>query len=178
MKLLFDFFPIILFFVAFKFGGVYVATASAIAATVLQIGWVLLRRRRVEPMLWVSLVIVVVFGGATLLLHDETFIKWKPTVLYWVFALTLAGSQLLRGRNLVQKLMGSQMELPAEAWLRLNWSWVGYFLIMGGANLWVAFHYPTATWVNFKLFGSLVLTFIFAIVQTVLIARALPRSAA
>ena len=177
MKLLFDFFPIILFFVAFKFGGIYVATAGAIAATVLQIGWVWLRRRRVEPMLWVSLVIVVLFGGATLLLHDETFIKWKPTVLYWVFALSLAGGQLLMRRNLIRSLLGSQLELPEAAWTRLNWSWSGYFALMGAVNLWVAYTFSTATWVNFKLFGSLGLTLVFAVLQSLLIARHLPSKA-
>lgn len=174
MKLLFDFFPIILFFVAFKVGGIYVATAVAIAATVLQIAWVWLRGRRVEPMLWVSLVIVVLFGGATLLLHDETFIKWKPTVLYWVFALALAGGQLLLRRNLIRSLLGSQLELPDAAWVRLNWSWAGYFAVMGVANLWVAYRFSTATWVNFKLFGSLGLTVVFAVLQSLLIARYLP----
>jgi intracellular septation protein len=174
MKLLFDFFPIILFFVAFKAGGIYVATGVAIAATVLQIAWVWLRGRRVEPMLWVSLVIVVLFGGATLLLHDETFIKWKPTVLYWVFALTLAGGQLVLRRNLIRSLLGSQLELPEAAWTRLNWSWAAYFALMGVANLWVAFTFSTATWVNFKLFGSLGLTLVFAVLQSLLIARYLP----
>ena len=122
MKLLFDFFPIILFFVAFKIGGIYVATGVAIAATFAQIGWVWFKGRRVEPMLWVSLVIVVLFGGATLLLHNDPFIKWKPTVLYWVFAAALVGGQVLFRKNLIQSLLGSQMQLPGAAWTRLNWS--------------------------------------------------------
>ena len=138
MKLLFDFFPIILFFVAYKFGGIYVATGVAIAATFAQIGWVWFKHRKVDAMLWVSLVVVVVFGGATLLLHDETFIKWKPTVLYWLFALALAGGQLIYRKNLIRSLLGSQMELPAFAWSRLNWSWTAYFAIMGLLNIWVA----------------------------------------
>ena len=174
MKLLFDFFPILLFFVAFKFGGIYVATAVAIVATIVQIAWIWLRGRRVEPMLWVSLIVVVLFGGATLVLHDQTFIKWKPTVLYWVFALSLAGGQLLWRRNLIRSLLGSQLELPDAAWTRLNWSWTGYFTVMGVANLWVAYNFSTATWVNFKLFGSLGLTLVFALLQSLLIARYLP----
>lgn len=174
MKLLFDFLPIVLFFVAFKFGGIYVATGTAIAATLGQVGWTWARGRRVDPMLWVSLVIVIVFGGATLLLHDETFIKWKPTVLYWSFALALAGTRLVTGRNLIRSLLQSQLELPEAVWTRLNWSWAGYFAVMGVANIWVAMHFPTAVWVNFKLFGSLALTAVFAVVQSLMIARHLP----
>ena len=177
MKLLFDFLPIILFFAAFKFGGIYVATGVAIAATIGQIAWVRLRGRKVEPMLWISLVIVVVFGGATLLLHDETFIKWKPTVLYWVFATALLGGRWILRRNFIRELLGSQLELPPRAWDRLNWSWAVYFAVIGIANLWVAFHYSTATWVNFKLFGSLGITLVFAVVQSVLIARDMPSRA-
>ena len=175
MKLLFDFFPIILFFVAFKFGGIYVATGVAIAATFAQIGWVWFKGRRVEPMLWVSLVIVVLFGGATLLLHNDTFIKWKPTVLYWVFAVVLVGGQVLFRKNFIRQLLGTQMDLPAVAWARLNWSWAGYFAIMGIVNIWVAYHYSTAVWVDFKLFGSLGLTLVFAVIQSLMIARYLPQ---
>ena len=175
MKLLFDFFPIILFFVAYKFGGIYVATGVAIAATFAQIGWVWFKHRKVDAMLWVSLVVVVVFGGATLLLHDETFIKWKPTVLYWLFALALAGGQLIYRKNLIRSLLGNQMELPTVAWNRLNWSWTVYFAVMGLLNIWVAYHFSTAAWVNFKLFGSLALTLVFAIIQSLMIARYLPQ---
>jgi intracellular septation protein len=175
LKLIFDFFPIILFFVAFKFGGIYVATGVAIAATFAQIGWVWFKGRNVEPMLWVSLVIVVLFGGATLLLHNDTFIKWKPTVLYWVFAVVLVGGQLLFRKNFIRQLLGTQMDLPAVAWTRLNWSWAGYFAIMGIVNIWVAYHYSTAVWVDFKLFGSLGLTLVFAVIQSLMIARYLPQ---
>ncbi len=175
MKLLFDFFPIILFFVAFKFGGIYVATAVAIAATFGQIGWVWFKGRKVEPMLWVSLVIVVLFGGATLLLHNDTFIKWKPTVLYWVFAVVLVGGQVLFRRNFIRQLLGTQMDLPAVAWARLNWSWAAYFAVMGILNIWVAYRYSTAIWVDFKLFGSLGLTLVFAVIQSLMIARYLPQ---
>ena len=175
MKLLFDFFPIILFFAAFKFGGIYVATAVAILATFGQIGWVWFKGRKVEPMLCVSLVIVVLFGGATLLLHNDTFIKWKPTVLYWVFAVVLLGGQVLFRRNFIRQLLGTQMDLPAVAWTRLNWSWAAYFAVMGIVNIWVAYHYSTAIWVDFKLFGSLGLTLVFAIIQSLMIARYLPQ---
>ncbi len=171
MKFLFDFFPIVLFFVAFKFAGIYVATATAIAATFVQIGWLKFRRRKVDTMMWVSLAIIVVFGGATLALHDETFIKWKPTVLYWLFGATLAGAQLLWRKNLIRAMLGEQVTLPDSAWARLNWSWVGFFAIMGVANLYVAFNFSTDAWVNFKLFGGMGLMLVFVVLQAVFLAR-------
>src|SRR5918999_3240959 len=130
MKFLFDLFPIILFFIAFKLADIYVATAVAIAATFLQVGWLKLRGKRVEPMLWASLAIIAVFGGATLLLQDETFIKWKPTVLYWLFGVVLAGSLAFR-RNLIRMMLSQQMQLPEPVWSRLNLSWIGFFALMG-----------------------------------------------
>ena len=112
MKFLFDLFPVVLFFVAFKLADIYVATGVAIAASMLQVGWLKLRRKRVEPMLWASLAIIVVFGGATLALQDETFIKWKPTVLYWLFGAVLGGSALLLRRNLLRAMLAEQIVLP------------------------------------------------------------------
>ena len=177
MKFLFDLFPVILFFVAFKFAGIYVATAVAMAATVGQIGWVWVRHRKVEPMLWVSFGVIVVFGSATLLLQDETFIKWKPTVLYWLFAASLAIAQVAFRRNLIRAMMGKQLQLPAQAWTQLLWSWAGFFAIMGGANLYVAFNYPTDIWVNFKLFGGMGLMFAFVIGQAFFLSRHLQEDA-
>src|SRR5258708_13179130 len=106
-------------------------------------------------MMWISLAIIVVFGGATLALHDETFIKWKPTVLYWLFAVSLAGSELLFRRNLIRAMLGEQVRMPDGVWVRLNWSWVAFFTLMGAANLLVAYNFPTDTWVNFTLFGGM-----------------------
>ena len=167
MKLLLDFFPIILFFVTFKTWGIMAATAVAIAATVLQIGYMWRKNGFVEPMQWVSLVVIVVFGGATLLTQDETFIKWKPTVLYWVMGGALLLGQLIFKKNGIKTLMGAQMSLPDAVWQRVNLSWVGFFTVMGFANLWVAFSFSTSTWVNFKLFGGLGLMFAFVAVQAV-----------
>ena len=135
MKLLTDFLPIALFFITFKLAGIYVATAVAIAATLLQIGWLYFRNGKVEAMQWVSLVIIVLFGGATLVFHDDTFIKWKPTVLYWLMGAALALGHLVFKRNFLQSLMGSQLELPAPVWLRLLWAWTGFFVLMGVLNL-------------------------------------------
>ncbi len=171
MKFLFDLFPVLLFFIAFKFAGIYVATAVAIAATFGQIGWLKLRRKPVDTMLWVSLAIIVIFGGATLVLHDETFIKWKPTVLYWMFALILGGATLFFRRNLIRSLMQEKMELPDAAWQRMNLSWIAFFSLMGALNLYVAFHYPTETWVNFKLFGGMGLMLVFVLIQGAMLSK-------
>ena len=171
MKFLFDLFPVILFFVAFKFAGIYVATAVAMAATIGQIGWVWFRHRKVDPMLWVSFGVIVVFGSATLLLQDETFIKWKPTVLYWLFAASLSVAQVVFRKNLIRAMMEKQLQLPETAWTRLVWSWAAFFTLMGGANLYVAFNYSTDLWVNFKLFGGMGLMFAFVIGQALFLAR-------
>ena len=171
MKFLFDLFPVILFFIAFKVQGIYVATAVAIAASVAQIGWLWLRRRKIDAMLWVSLAIIVVFGSATLILHDETFIKWKPTVLYWLFAIVLGASTLFFRKNLIRAMLAERIQMPESAWRRLNLSWVGFFAVMGCLNLYVAFNYPTDTWVNFKLFGGMGLMLAFVIGQSLFLAR-------
>ncbi|WP_153116366.1 septation protein A [Rhodocyclus tenuis] len=171
MKLLFDLFPVLLFFIAFKMADIYVATTVAIVATIGQIAWVWLRHRRVEPMQWVSLVIVGVFGGMTLALHDETFIKWKPTILYWVFAVALFASARFFGKNLIQKMLSEQMQLPEHVWARLNLSWIGFFVFMGIANLLVAFNFSTDDWVNFKLFGGMGLMLVFVVVQGLLLSK-------
>lgn len=171
MKLLIDFFPIILFFVAFKVWGIYAATAVAIAATVLQIAYLRFRNGRVEPMQWVSLGVIVLFGGATLLAESETFIKWKPTVLYWLMGGALLFGQLIFRKNLLRSVMGAQLQLPEAVWLRLNWAWTGFFAVMGALNLWIAFHFDTDTWVNFKLFGGMGLMLVFVVAQALYLSR-------
>ena len=171
MKFLFDLFPVVLFFVAFKLADIYVATAVAIGATVLQVGWLKLRAKRVEPMLWASLAIIAVFGGATLALQNETFIKWKPTVLYWLFGAVLAASALGFRRNLIRAMLSEQMQLPEPVWWRLNLSWVGFFAFMGALNLYVAYNFPTDLWVNFKLFGGMGLMLLFVVAQALFLSR-------
>jgi intracellular septation protein len=170
MKFLFDFFPVILFFIAFKAADIYVATGVAIGATFVQVAWLKLRGKRVEPMLWASLAIIAVFGGATLLLQDETFIKWKPTVLYWLFGIVLTGAAAF-GRNLIRLMLSEQIQLPAPVWSRLNWSWVGFFGFMGAINLYVAYHYSTDQWVNFKLFGGMGLMLLFVLAQALVLSK-------
>lgn len=173
MKFLFDIFPVILFFAAFKLGDIFIATGVAIAATFAQIAWLMLRGRKVDTMLWVSLAIIVVTGGLTLIFHDETFIKWKPTVLYWAFASVLAGSVLFFRKNLIRSLLAEQIDAPDFVWSRLNWSWVGFFVFMGFANLAVAFalNLSTETWVNFKLFGGIGLMLVFAVAQGLVLSK-------
>lgn len=171
MKLLFDLFPVILFFIAFKVFDIYIATAVAIAATVAQIAWTRWRHGKVDTMLWVSFVIIAVFGGATLLLHDETFIKWKPTVLYWLFSVILLFSSLLFNKNLVHTLLHEKIALPLHVWHRLNLIWSLFFAILGFINLYVAFSFPTETWVNFKLFGFTALMVVFILGQSMWLAK-------
>ncbi|MDX9994927.1 MAG: septation protein A [Rhodocyclaceae bacterium] len=171
MKFLFDLFPVILFFAAYKFADIYVATGVAIVATIAQIAWVRFRHGKVEKMLWVSFGLIVVFGGMTLLLRDPTFIKWKPTVLYWLFALVLFGSALFLRRNLIRAMLEQQVSLPDPVWTRLNLSWVGFFTVMGGLNLYVAYHYSEADWVNFKLFGGMGLMLVFIVAQGLMLAK-------
>ncbi len=171
MKFLFDLFPVLVFFVAFKFFGTYHATAMAIAATFLQIGWVVFKRRKVEPMLWMSLGLIVVLGGATIYLQNETFIKWKPTVLYWLFSVVLGIAQLFFKKNLIRTMMEKQMTLPEPVWGWVLVSWIGFFAVMGVLNLYVAFNYSTDTWVNFKLFGGTGLMLIFVFAQALMLGK-------
>ncbi|MCR4304927.1 MAG: septation protein A [Gallionella sp.] len=171
MKLLFDLFPVILFFAAFKFQGIYVATAAAIAATIAQIVWTKFRHGKVDTMLWVSFAIIAVFGGATLLLRDETFIKWKPSVLYWMFSAILLVSNIWFNKNLMKTLLQEKIALPLHAWHRLNLSWSLFFAVLGFINLYVAFNYSTDAWVNFKLFGFTGLMLVFILAQGAWLAK-------
>ena len=176
MKFLFDLFPVILFFVAFKFSDIFVATGVAIAATAVQIGYVLARGRKVSNMQWASLAIIGIFGGATLLLRDETFIKWKPTVLYWLAGLVFLGG-LAFGKNLVKTVMAEGLELPEHVWFKLCIAWGVFFLFKGTLNLYVAYTYSTDFWVNFKLFGGMGLMILFIIAQALWLSKYLPDEA-
>lgn len=175
MKFLFDLFPVILFFAAFKFFGIFTATAVAIAATIGQIIYVKLRQGTVDKMLMLSGVIITVFGGATLLLRDPQFIQWKPTILYWLFFAGILGSQLFFGKNPIRSLMEKQISLPDDIWSKLNIAWSLLFLALGFINLYVAYHFSQDIWVDFKLFGITGIMFLFIILQTVYISRYLPK---
>ena len=202
MKFLFDLFPVILFFLSYKLSEarpqaaldfigqilgplglgsaitatqapILVATLVVIVATALQIGWVWFRHGKVDKMLWVSLVLVVFFGGLTLVFHDDTFIKWKPTVLYWLFAVVLLFSATVLKKNLIRQMLEVQVQLPEPLWLRLNLAWVLFFAVLGALNLVIAFalNLPTDVWVNFKLFGTMGLMFAFIIAQGMFLAK-------
>ena len=176
MKFLLDFFPVILFFIAFKVSDIFVATAVAIGATIVQIGWVLARRQKVSNMQWMSLVIIVIFGGATLLLRDETFIKWKPSVLYWLAGVTFLGGLAMK-TNLVKAVMGEGLTLPEPVWTKLCVAWGVFFLFKGTLNLWVAYTFDTETWVNFKLFGGMGLMLAFVLAQAMWLSKYMPEEA-
>ena len=172
-KLLFDLFPLVLFFIAFRAYDIYVATGVAIAASIGQFIWLKARGKVIEATHWINLTVIVVFGGATLFFHNDVFIKWKPTVLYWMFAAILVGSRLLTGKNLMQKLMGSQISMPAAVWNKLNYGWAAFFAFSGALNLYVAFsgQFTDSQWVSFKVFGLLALLLVFVVIQSVWLGR-------
>jgi intracellular septation protein len=171
MQLFLDLLPVVAFFIAYKLAGIYVATGVLIVGVLAQTAVSWIRHRKVSPMLLTSAVLVLVFGGLTLLVHDAIFIKWKPTIVDWLFAVAFLVSSFWRGQPLVQRLMGEQVQLDAGVWKRLNLMWVGFFAVCGALNLYVAFNFSESTWVNFKLFGLFGLTLVFALLQGVWIAR-------
>ena len=171
MKFLFDFFPILLFFIAYKVFDIYVATAVAIAASFVQVGWFWLQYRRVEKMHVITLLMITVLGGATLIFHDDTFIKWKVSVVNWLFGIAFLGSQFIGKKPIIQRMMEASVDLPAPIWLRLNLAWALFFISTGFLNLYVAYNYDLDTWVNFKMFGMLSLTILFIFVQALFIGR-------
>jgi intracellular septation protein len=200
MKFLFDLLPVILFFGVFKWaetntdaaqsfvshylsglisGGeitasqapILLATCIAILASFAQIGYLLLKKQKIDGMLWVSLIIIVLFGGATIYFHDEMFIKWKPTILYWCFGFALLISQVFVKKNLVRAMMEKQMRLPDAIWTKVNLAWIAFFIFMGLLNLYIAYNFPTPTWVNFKMFGGMGLMFVFIIGQSLYLSK-------
>jgi intracellular septation protein len=173
MHFLAEYFPLILFFVAYKLADIYVATAVAILASIAQIAYFHVRRGKVAPIHWMSLAIIVIFGGATLLLHDETFIKWKPTVLYWLFAMVLLLGRLVFRRNLIAALLPG-VALPEPLWGRITWAWVGFLAAMGAANLYIASRFSTDVWVNFKIWGGIGMFMLAAVGTVASVARHLP----
>ena len=195
MKLLFDVFPVILFFIFFKFGNshpetaeailahfdivlpaaikpaIFLATLVSIFATTFQIIWTKLRHGKVDTMLWISFCVIALLGGATLIFHNDTFIRWKPTVLYWLFSIALLGSNLILKKNLIRSALSHKIALPVRVWNQLNLSWSIFFLTLGFINLYVAYTYTIETWVNFKLFGFTALMLIFVVAQSAWLSK-------
>jgi intracellular septation protein len=172
MKLLLDFLPIIIFFAVYKTSGdIILATAVLIPATMLQMLYTWIRTHRIEKMQLVTLVLVVLMGGATVIFQDKTFIQWKPTVVNWLFGAVFLGSQFIGKKTVVQRLMDANIALPAQAWRNLNIAWVIFFISMGIVNLAVAYSLSEEAWVNFKLFGMLGLTFVFILAQGLYMSR-------
>jgi intracellular septation protein len=171
MQFVVDLLPVIAFFIAYKLAGIYVATAVLIVGVLAQtvVSWI--RFRKVSAMLLTTAALVLVFGGLTLYLHDATFIKWKPTIVNWLFAVVFLASQFVPGPSVIQRMLGESVTLAAPDWTRLNLAWVAFFVASGTLNLYVAYHYPEATWVNFKLFGLMGMTLAFAVAQGFWIAR-------
>ncbi|MFL6711072.1 MAG: septation protein A [Massilia sp.] len=203
MKFLFDLFPIALFFGVFRWGEhhqeaahsllqqylggliagggatasqspIILATVIGILGTLLQIGYLLIARKKVDGMLWVSAAVIIVMGGATIYLHDDTFIKWKPTILYWAFAAILLFYQTVMGKNLMKSVMGEAMKLPEFVWQKVLWAWVGFLAALGALNLLVAFVIfkgDTSAWVNFKVFGATGIFFVFVVGMGVMLSK-------
>ena len=185
MKLFFDFLPIALFFIAYKFGGgiyqwdgqeydikgIYVATAVMIIASILQVTITWLFTKKVEKSHLITLVLVLILGGATLWLQNPDFIKWKPTAVNWLFAFAFFASMVFTKKSLLERMMAEHIEMPAAIWFKLNIAWILFFIGSGLANLYVAFNFEEATWVNFKLFGLLGLTIVFIIGQSIYLAQ-------
>lgn len=200
MKFLFDFFPILLFFGVYALGEHYpqtanalaveylvglvagatikatlapvlLATAVAIAATIVQISYMLMRRKKIDALLWVSFAIISVMGGLTIYFQNDTFIKWKPTLVYWCFASAFLGTQIFSKKNLIRTMMEKQIPLPDHVWPQLNLAWTVFFALMGVLNLYVAFSFSLSTWVTFKAFGATGLMFVFIIGQTLFLSK-------
>jgi len=153
---------------------IMLATLIAIAATLAQIFYLILRRKKIDGMLWISFLIISVFGGMTIYFHNETFIKWKPTMLYWCYALALIISEFVMHKNLTRAFLSKleeDMVIPESVWTKLNIIWIAFFIAMGGLNLLIAFNFSTDVWVNFKLFGSMGFMFVFLLLQIVYLSR-------
>jgi intracellular septation protein len=165
MQILLEFIPIFAFFIAYKMGGIFVATATLIVVVIVQatIQWV--QHRKISPMMMISAVLVLVFGGITLILKDKTFIQWKPTVLYWLFAIAFVVSRFIGDKPIIERLLGENITLERSLWTKLNTTWAIFFVFLGCVNLYVAYHYDEATWVNFKLFGLMGLMLVFTVAQ-------------
>lgn len=176
MKQLLEFIPVILFFITYKLYDIYTATAVIIVATIIQVGISWFMHKKVENMQWITLGLIVVMGGATIYLQDEQFIKWKLTVIEWLFGLSFLGSQFFGKKTFVERMMGASIELPASIWNKLNLAWATFFISVGGINIYVMQNYNTDDWVTFKTFGVPGLMLVFIVIQMFFIYKHIPNT--
>jgi len=176
MKQLVEFIPIILFFIAFKVYDIYVATAVVIVATICQVAYNWFRHRKVETMQWITLGLILVFGGATIYLQDEQFIKWKLSIIEWLFGFAFLGSQYIGKKPFIERMMSANLSLPEPIWKRLNLMWALFFISVGFINIYVMFNYDTDAWVDFKTFGVPGLMVIFILLQMVILYKYIPET--
>lgn len=176
MKQLFEFFPILLFFIAFKLYDIYVATAVVIVATILQVAFTWFKYRKVEIMQWITLGLILVMGGATLYLQNEQFIKWKLSIVEWLFGIAFLGSQFIGNKPFIEKMLSNSLTLPAIVWRRLNTMWASFFISVGFINLYVMYNYSTDDWVTFKTFGVPGLMIVFVLLQMFFLYKYIPDS--
>lgn len=174
MKQLLDFIPLIIFFVLYKMYDIYVATGALIVATGIQIVVTYFIYKKVEKMQLATFALVAVFGGMTIFLHDDNFIKWKVTIVYAVFALGLTITQFM-GKPVIKGMLGKEITLPESAWNKINWAWTGFFSACAISNVYIAFNMPLDFWVNFKVFGLLAATLIFTLLTGVYIYKQMPK---
>lgn len=174
MKQLLEFIPVILFFITYKLYDIYTATAVIIVATIIQVGISWFINKKVETMQWITLGLIVVMGGATIYLQDEQFIKWKLTVIEWLFGLAFLGSQFFGKKTFVERMMGASIDLPAPIWKKLNFAWAAFFISVGGINIYVMQNFNTDDWVTFKTFGVPGLMLVFIIIQMLFIYKHIP----
>ena len=175
LNLLYDFIPVLLFFIAFKLYGIYVATVVGIVATALQVLIHFLRHKKVPKQQWITLVVFIFFGGMTLYFHNPIFVKWKPTIIFWIFGLALLLSHFIGKKPLIQRMMENVLEgnssVPNALWNRLSMAWILFFTLVGALNLYIAYHFSTDAWVNFKLYGILGLLLVFSFLQALCLAK-------
>jgi intracellular septation protein len=171
LKFVTDLLPVIVFFAVYQLSDIYIATLGAILASIIQVAYLKLRNGQVETMHWATLGLLIVFGGMTLALHDPLFIKWKPTLVNWLFAAAFLLSHRFMARGLLQRMMDRAISLPDPVWTKLNVAWVAFFLSIGLLNLYVAYGFSEQVWVSFKLFGLLILTLLFMLAQGVYLSR-------
>lgn len=175
MKIFLDYLPIICFFIAYKIWNIYTATAVAIGVLVVQVAYQLIRHKKVETTQWINLVLLALLGGATLVFHQSIFIKWKVSVVYWAFGAALLGAKWIKNICLIKNLIGKQLIAPDKIWNTLTYAWAIFFIVMGFVNMYVMYHYTTAQWVNFKLFGTLSLLIVFCILQAFYLHPYIPK---